>query len=140
MGMSSGESVKVTEEKSGCTRGEARFREKRQRIGEGPTAMEVRCHEEQPREIKQHFYDDKDDQAKAMPERKIGSNPSSNVSTPPRTTPPPGRNTHSTSTYLMCQQQFSSRVPTGRRIPRIAAYEMKLPIFHGNDTDDPEQY
>ena len=48
MGMSSGEIVKVVEETSGCTRGGARFREKRQRIGEGPAAIEVRCYEEQP--------------------------------------------------------------------------------------------
>ena len=36
MGMSFGEIVKVAKETSGCTRGGARFREKRQRIGEGP--------------------------------------------------------------------------------------------------------
>ena len=41
MGMSSSESVKVTEETSGCTRGGARFQEKRQRIGEGLDAVEV---------------------------------------------------------------------------------------------------
>ena len=41
MGMSYGEIVKVAKETSGCTRGGIRFREKRQRIGEGPAAIEV---------------------------------------------------------------------------------------------------
>ena len=41
MGMSSGENIKVAKETSGCMRGEARFREKRQRMGEGPTEVEV---------------------------------------------------------------------------------------------------
>ena len=41
MGMSSGENVKVAEEISGCTRGGARFREKRQKKGEGPAMIEV---------------------------------------------------------------------------------------------------
>ena len=61
MGMSSGENVKVTKETSGCTRGRARFQEKRQRIGEGRAAIEVRCCEEQPHRMKQTFVDDKDD-------------------------------------------------------------------------------
>ena len=41
MGMSSSENVKVIEETSGCTRGGARFQEKRQRTGEGPATIEV---------------------------------------------------------------------------------------------------
>ena len=41
MGISYGENVKVVEETSGCTRGGARFLEKRQRTGEGPTMIEV---------------------------------------------------------------------------------------------------
>ena len=45
MGMISSENVKVTKEKSGCTRGGERFQEKRQRTGEGPVAIEVRCRE-----------------------------------------------------------------------------------------------
>ena len=48
MGTSFGESVKVVEEISGCTRGGARFQEKRKRTGERPTTIEVRCREEQP--------------------------------------------------------------------------------------------
>ena len=48
MGMSYGESAKVIDETSGCTRGGARFREKRQRIGEGPAAIKVKYHEEKP--------------------------------------------------------------------------------------------
>ena len=48
MGMIFDASAKVTEEKSGCTRGGARFREKRKRIGEGLGVIEVRCREEQP--------------------------------------------------------------------------------------------
>ena len=62
MAMSSGESVKVTEETSGCTRGGARFRDKRQRTGEGPDVIEVQCHEEQPHRKKRSFSDNKDDQ------------------------------------------------------------------------------
>ena len=88
MGMSSGENLKVVEETSGCTRGGARFQEKRQRMGEGPTEVEVRYHEEQPDGMKQPFCDDEDIQAQAAPRRMIGSNSSSNVSTPPCTTPP----------------------------------------------------
>ena len=61
MGMSSGENVKVTEETSGCTRGGERFREKRKRTGEGPTAIEVRCYEEQPHGMKRPFCDNEDD-------------------------------------------------------------------------------
>ena len=61
--MSFGEKVKVTEEISGCTRGGERFREKRQRTGEGPATIEVQCHEEQPHGTKKHFCDDEDDQA-----------------------------------------------------------------------------
>ena len=46
MGMSSDETVMVTEETSGCMRGGARFRqEKSQRIGEGPTAIETQDRE-----------------------------------------------------------------------------------------------
>ena len=41
MGMSSAKNVKVAEETSGCTRGGARFREKRQRTREGLAAIEV---------------------------------------------------------------------------------------------------
>ena len=41
MGMISAENVKVTGETSGCTRGGARFREKRQRTSEGPAEVEV---------------------------------------------------------------------------------------------------
>ena len=41
MGMIYGENVKVIEETSGCTRGGARFREKRERMGEGPAEVEV---------------------------------------------------------------------------------------------------
>ena len=59
--MSSGENVKFVEETSGCTRGGARFREKRQRTGEGPAAIEVRCHEEQPHGTKRPFSDNEDD-------------------------------------------------------------------------------
>ena len=63
MGISSGESTKVIEERIGCTRGGARFQEKRQRIGEGPTAIEVRCCEEQPHGTKRPFSDDEDEHA-----------------------------------------------------------------------------
>ena len=52
MGTSSSENVKVDEEKSGCTRGGARFQEKRQRTGEGPSMIKVRCYEEQPHGMK----------------------------------------------------------------------------------------
>ena len=45
--MNSGENIKVVEETS-CKRGGARFREKRQRTGEGLAEVEVRYHEEQP--------------------------------------------------------------------------------------------
>ena len=48
MGMSSDENVKVSKQTDGCTRGGARFREKRERTIEGLAAIEVRCHEEQP--------------------------------------------------------------------------------------------
>ena len=47
MGMVSGENVKVIEETSGCTRGGARFREKRKRTGEGTSVIETMI-EEQP--------------------------------------------------------------------------------------------
>ena len=63
MGMSSGENVKVTKESSGCTRGGARFQEKRQRTGEGPAVIEVRCCKEQPHGTKRTFCDDEDNQA-----------------------------------------------------------------------------
>ena len=63
MGMSSSEIVKVTKERSGCTRGGARFQENRQRIGEGPVVIKVRCREEQPHRTKRVFSDDEDDQA-----------------------------------------------------------------------------
>ena len=102
MGMSSGEIVRVVEEKSGCTRGGEKLREKRQRIGEGPTAIEVHCHEEQPHKTKRRFSDEEDDQAHATPRIMIGLNPSSNVSTPLCTTPPQGRNVHSMSTCPTC--------------------------------------
>ena len=52
MGMSSGENVKVVEQTSGCTRGGARFQEKRQRMGEGPTEVKVRYHEEKTHRMK----------------------------------------------------------------------------------------
>ena len=42
MGMKFGENVKVIEETSGCTKGGARFREKRQRMGEVPDVIKVR--------------------------------------------------------------------------------------------------
>ena len=73
-----------------------------------------------------------------MPRRIIGLNPSSNMPTPLRTTPRQGKNTHSASTCSMCQQQSSNRAPAGGRRPRMAGDEMKLPIFNGNGTDDPE--
>ena len=60
MGMSSSENVKVVEETSGCTRGGPRFREKRQRTGEGPAAIEVQCCEEPPHKMKRPFCDDED--------------------------------------------------------------------------------
>ena len=62
MDMSYVENVKVVEETSGCTRGGARFREKRQRTGEGPAKVEVR-YREQPHGTKQPFCDDEDIQA-----------------------------------------------------------------------------
>ena len=138
MGMSSSENIKVIEETSGCTRGGARFREKRQRTGEGPAEVEVRYREEQPHGTKRPFCDDEDIQAQATPRRTTGSNRSGSVPTTPRTTPPQGRNAHSMSTCPMCQQQSSNRAPAGGRRPRMAGDEMKLPIFNGNGTDDPE--
>ena len=63
MGMSSGENVKVVEKTSGCTRGGARFQEKRQRTREDPAEVEVRYREEQPHETKRNFCDDEDIQA-----------------------------------------------------------------------------
>ena len=60
MGMSSKDNVKVIEETSGCTRGGARFQEKRQRMGEGPAEVEVRYREEKPHETKQPFCDGED--------------------------------------------------------------------------------
>ena len=60
MGMSSDENVKVVKEKSGCTRGGARFQEKRQRTGEVPAEVEVRYHEEKPHGMKRPFCDDED--------------------------------------------------------------------------------
>ena len=140
MGMSSGENVKVVEETSGCTRGGARFREKIQRTSESPALIEVQCCEENPHRTKQPFCDDEDDQAQVTPGRTIGSNPSSNVPTPPHTTPPQGKNTHSVSTFLMCQQQSSNRAPAGGRRPIMTGDEMKLLIFNGNGIDDPKQY
>ena len=51
--MSSHETVRVVEETSGYTRGGARFRqEKRQRMGEGPAAIEMQGHEVQLHETK----------------------------------------------------------------------------------------
>ena len=55
-----GENVKVVEETSGCTRGGARFGEKRQRTGEGPAKVKVRYCEEQPHGMKQPFCDDEE--------------------------------------------------------------------------------
>ena len=75
-----------------------------------------------------------------MPKRTIGSNPSSNVPTPLRTTPPQGKITHSVSTCPTCQEQSSNRAPAEGRRSKMARDEMKLPIFNGNGTDDPEQY
>ena len=48
MGMIFDENVKDVEETSGCMRGGARFREKRQRMGEGPAKVKVRYREKQP--------------------------------------------------------------------------------------------
>ena len=104
MGIISSENVKVIEETSGCTRGGERFQEKRQRIGEGPTAIEVQCREEKPHGTKRPFSDDEDDQAQATPRITAGSNPSSNVSTPLCTTSPLGINIHSASTCPTCYQ------------------------------------
>ena len=61
MGLSSSDNVKVAKETSGCTRGGARFREKRQRTEEGPTVIEVQCCEEKPHGMKRPFCDDEDD-------------------------------------------------------------------------------
>ena len=58
--MSYGENVNVVEETSGCTRGGARFQEKRQRMGECPAEVEVRYREEQPHRTKQPFCDEED--------------------------------------------------------------------------------
>ena len=52
MGMSSGENVKVVEETSGCRRGGASFREKRERTGEGPATIELQFCEEKRHKIK----------------------------------------------------------------------------------------
>ena len=53
MGMSFDETMRVSKEISGCIRGEARFRQKkRQRIGEGPTVIEMQGREEQPHRTK----------------------------------------------------------------------------------------
>ena len=67
MGMRFGENVKVPEETSGCTRGGARFREKRKRTGEDLAAIEVQCHEEKPHGTKRPFCDNEEIQAQAMP-------------------------------------------------------------------------
>ena len=67
MGMSSSESVKVAKEKSGCTRGGVRFLEKRQRMGEGPAVIEVRCHKDQPHRTKKPFSDIEHGQGQATP-------------------------------------------------------------------------
>ena len=49
MGATFDEIVREAKEGSGCTRGEARFRlEKRQRTGEGPTAIEMKHCKGQP--------------------------------------------------------------------------------------------
>ena len=75
-----------------------------------------------------------------MPGRTTGLNPSSNVSTPPCTTPPQGRTAHSTSTFSTCQQKSTKRALAGGRRSRMAGDEIKLLIFNGNGTDDLEQY
>ena len=62
MGMIFGENVKVTKETSGCTRGGARFREKRKRTGEYHAAIKVQCNEEKPHGTKRTFSDDEDDE------------------------------------------------------------------------------
>ena len=60
MGMSSDETVRVVEETSGCMRGGARFQqEKRQRMGEGPVAIEMQGRKEQPHGTKRPYSDNK---------------------------------------------------------------------------------
>ena len=60
MGMKFGENVKVIKETSGCKREGARFREKRQRTGEGLVVVEVRYHEEKKHGTKRNFSDNEE--------------------------------------------------------------------------------
>ena len=64
-----------------------------------------------------------------------------NVPTPLCTAPHSGINTSSTPNFLTCHQHSNSigLVNIGRR-PRMVGDDVKLPLFHGNKTKNPEQY
>ena len=62
MGASFDDTMREAEEEIFCIRGGARFRqEKRQRTGEGPTAIETKNHEGKPHGTKRPYSDEEDD-------------------------------------------------------------------------------
>ena len=129
------------EEGSGCIRGGARFQlEKRQRIGEGLGVIKTQDRKGQPHRMNRPYSEDEDNQAQAVARMTIRSNPRNNVHMPPRTTPNSRKTPSPTSTCPTSQKQSSSRSTYVGRWPRMAGDDMKLPLFHGNGTNDPEQY
>ena len=70
----------------------------------------------------------------------VRSNPAPTVPTPPRTNSNSIKTPSPTSTCPMCQKQSSSRSTSIGRRPKMEGDDMKLPLFHGNRTDDPEHY
>ena len=90
--------------------------------------------------MKWTYNDEEDEQNQAMPRVAARSNPGSNVSTPPRTNPPSGKYMQYTLTCPTCQAASSSKATSTGRSSRMAGDDMKLPMFHGNGTDDPKQY
>ena len=102
--------------------------------------IRMQDHKGKPHWTKWPYSDEEDKQTHATSRVEVRLKPGSNVSPLPQTTPPSGKYTQSMSMCLTSQATSSSKAsPTGRR-SRMAGDDMKLPMFHGNGTDDPKKY
>ena len=134
------ETMREVEEECVLMQSGVRFwQEKKQRIEESLGLIGTRNYERISQGTKRPYNDEGDDQA--MPKPEEGPTQSNNVPTPLCTAPHSGRNTRSSQDFLVCHQHNNSSgsTNTGRRT-RMVEDDVKLPLFHGNGIEDPEQY
>ena len=134
------EFVREVEEECDLLRSGVRFlQEKRQRIEESPSATVTRNCKRRLQGTKRPYIVEGDDQS--LPDSKEGPTQSNNVPTNPCIAPNSGRSTRSSQYFLVCHHQSnSSRLTSTGRRPKMVGDDVKLPLFHGNETKDLKKY